>query len=220
MATKDEYVNYTNFGKHVTDMEENGSNLSESFRTAFQTLAEANANSVWKGQNYDAIVELFNGFIMGNNTSGANGLNSIIESVGEKIPSAMAKTARDWSNYDQNPVNVQANEKMNLIVEIPKSGQKALTYDPNAIDSTVKKIIESLQKGNTCIENTKTLMDKLGEDWKGSDYDNNKADVNKYQSEVSSDVTKMIDELKRLFELDRQEYNATLGTTTENLQTK
>ena len=215
--TQNTYVNYNNFKGHINNMVSNGNNLSGNISKAYEALQSGNTNGSWKGQNYDKIIELFNTLLDGKG-SAQSGLNLIIKSVGETIPTAMTNIANSWSEYDQNPTNFGKPDTMKLITKLPASGQKELTYKPGEVDTIVKNIISSLTSAETNIAATKNQINGMSGDWQGSDYDNNKADITKWQTEVSADVKEMITELQKYFAADKAEYERRLESSKNALQ--
>ena len=218
MAEQNTYVNYNNFSKHINGMVSNGQTLKTNINDAYTALASGVTNGSWKGKNYDKIVALFNELLDGSN--GSTGLNMIAKSVGETIPAAMANIANSWSEYDQNPTNLAQPEKMNLVTKLTPSNQTELTYKPAEVDLMVKKIINGLNSAEGNIAEISNQIKGMSGDWQGTDYDNNKADITKWQGEVSSDVKEMIDKLQKYFAEDKAEYERRLQASSNALQTK
>lgn len=193
MADSTEYVNYPVFNTYETDISNNGFNLREQMETAFKALAGLNNGDGWKGPQYDEVVKSYNS-VKGN-------LDQICKDITENIPKGMHAAADRWAST-QGKTAEEGNIKSVAEITAPKaSGEQPVTWNKAAVDSVKEAIDAAFEVAKKQIEAANdTFITGLASDWKGEDYDTNKATVAKYLDDVKIDIAKMQQEFIKQME--------------------
>ena len=187
MAGKTEYVNYQGFGKHIDQMKALGDFIQGNIDMAYKSLGAISTATGWKGPQYDKLVKSFNDM--------KDGFDTILSDIGYRIPNMMNSAADAWAKVDGGIFSNRNVEEVTRIVAVKPSNEAALTWNKEAVDATKKDIEDYLDKAAGGIKELAQRFKAMNTDWQGDDYDNNLADIQKYQNEVAKDV----DQLKNDF---------------------
>ena len=187
MADKTEYVNYSGFGNHIEVIHSLGLSIEVSLNKAYNELGNLKTATGWKGPQYDKLVKCFNDM--------RDGFDTILEDIGYKIPNMMNSAAKAWAAVDGASFAEKLIETMKPIVTLVPSGEPALTWNKDAVDTARKSIEGHLDSATNDIKELATKFKAMNTDWQGQDFDDNLKDINSY----SNDVAAKVDELKSDF---------------------
>ena len=187
MSEQTEYVNYGAFKNHIFNMTLIGKNINSDLKDVYKEIEHLREISIWKGPQYDKLVDCFNGMV--------DGFNVILEDIGYRIPNMMNESASAWAAVDGANYSKSFIDTIKKLTPVEHSYETALTINQKEVYKSKDRIERKLDDVVESIGTLALTFKRLNTDWRGKDFDDNLEDIRNYQNEI----TKRVEELKNDF---------------------